>query len=454
MSLQDVFAELGVLLARYGYLDPDAPAQRDVKEAPTTALLEALFSKAAFVLVTDVATTDLSPLVPALLRAQLLVQRDGKLASNVTILRRGKLFLAGDLDQDRALSVPSFSGVTNALSRLLVPGPFEHAVDMGCGSGVLGFEMADHATKVTGTDLNPRALALARINAAMNSVSNIEFCEGSLLDPLGQVCVDMIVGNLPYVMSPDQNLLFRDGDRPAAQLLKEAVIGASLRLAPGGVAQMLCNWPHDSANPAAGPQHLVTDSGLDAIAITYAVRSPLEHARNWNRELADNDPKAFEQLAERWTNWFSSQNIDAIAFGALTLRRPDGRTPVFRHFHAASWPTGKAGRQVQRILHAIGAEDPFAKPDSSVPRLVDHTLKQDLRCEDGSYRPKSLRLLPDDTIGLGLELESRDASTLSRVDGVRKLSDVIDSNPEHARCLRRLWHLGLLDITPEKGPLH
>ncbi|WP_141468262.1 methyltransferase [Pelagimonas varians] len=232
-------------------------------------------------------------------------------------------------------------------------GPFRHAVYMGCGSGVLALEMAPEAAQVSGTDINPRPLALARINAAMNGGGRVRFLEGSLLDPLGDATVDQIVGNLPFVMSPDQSLIYRDGERPAAQLLREAIAGASRHLSPGGVAQMLCNWASDPAELAAEPQRLVAQSGLDAIAISYSNRTPREHAKNWNQSLANSNPQEFERVSDRWQEWFAAQNINSIAFGYLTLRRPIARAPSFRHFSAASWPVGNAGRHVARLLREM-----------------------------------------------------------------------------------------------------
>ena len=48
-----------------------------------------------------------------------------------------------------------------------------------------------------------RALAFAAFNAALNGVGNIEFREGSLLEPVTGERFDLIVSNPPYVISPE-----------------------------------------------------------------------------------------------------------------------------------------------------------------------------------------------------------------------------------------------------------
>jgi len=75
----------------------------------------------------------------------------------------------------------------------------------------------------------------------------------------------------------------------------------------------------------------------------------------------------------------------------------------------------------------MSGEDPFAAPDTVVPRLLDHVLYQTSRHENGTYQAPASWLEPDDSIGLQLDdLDPGDAQALGRVDGIRTLAEVID----------------------------
>src|SRR5512137_2860314 len=61
----------------------------------------------------------------------------------------------------------------------------DRAAEPGCGTGVLSIFMAlAGASRVTGTDTDPAAIAAAQQNAALNRAANAEFIKGSLLGPV------------------------------------------------------------------------------------------------------------------------------------------------------------------------------------------------------------------------------------------------------------------------------
>ena len=49
-----------------------------------------------------------------------------------------------------------------------------------------------------GTDINPRAIALARANATLNGIGNVEFRAGNLYEPVQGDEFDLIVSQPPY----------------------------------------------------------------------------------------------------------------------------------------------------------------------------------------------------------------------------------------------------------------
>lgn len=88
---------------------------------------------------------------------------------------RGKRF-AIEIDAGEAFGTAhhaSTRGCLLALDRLARRRPFHRVLDLGCGSGVLAIASAKRcpAARVTATDIDPRAIDVARVNAHLNGVA-------------------------------------------------------------------------------------------------------------------------------------------------------------------------------------------------------------------------------------------------------------------------------------------
>jgi SAM-dependent methyltransferase len=78
----------------------------------------------------------------------------------------------------------SLSGVDPALIRALAPRPGQRLLDVGSGQGDPAIALAQlvaPAGSVTGIDISPRMLAIARLRARMRGVRNVRFRAGDLL---------------------------------------------------------------------------------------------------------------------------------------------------------------------------------------------------------------------------------------------------------------------------------
>ncbi len=73
------------------------------------------------------------------------------------------------------------------------------ALDVGCGYGAVGIAAARFNPKlrVVLTDVNRRAVLLARQNVERNRVSNVEVRQGSLFEPVKDGCFDCVLSNPP-----------------------------------------------------------------------------------------------------------------------------------------------------------------------------------------------------------------------------------------------------------------
>jgi 16S rRNA (guanine1207-N2)-methyltransferase len=111
---------------------------------------------------------------------------------------------------------------TELILEALDVGPCELLLDLGCGYGAIGIAAARlrEDGRVVLTDVNERAVSLARENVRTNRVANAEVRQGSLYEPVKGLAFDHIVSNPPL----------RAGRRVVDRIISEA----PAHLLPGG----------------------------------------------------------------------------------------------------------------------------------------------------------------------------------------------------------------------------
>lgn len=124
------------------------------------------------------------------------------------------------------------------------------AADIGTGSGAIAVTLACELPNLTvwASDISAEALAVARRNAARNTVfQHVTFLPGDLAEPLLPYApFDCLVANLPYVptaevaAAPDpvsfEPLLARDGGHDGLDLYRRFIPLLSALVAPRGIA--------------------------------------------------------------------------------------------------------------------------------------------------------------------------------------------------------------------------
>jgi SAM-dependent methyltransferase len=157
---------------------------------------------------------------------------------------------------------------TELLARAAYPPQrVDAALDLGCGGGALALLMARAAGRVVGSDFNPRAVAMAKVNAALNGIRNVEFREGDWFSSVAGERFDLIVSQPPFLPKRpnEEHVIFMHGgargDETAHRLagemkdyLTEGGVGfilAELVTAPEGVTALLYGEPVDVEVDAA-----------------------------------------------------------------------------------------------------------------------------------------------------------------------------------------------------------
>jgi SAM-dependent methyltransferase len=339
------------------------------------------------------------------------------------------------------------------------------ALDLCTGSGVQAFLAARHAGRVVAVDINPRALNLAAFGVRLNRIANVEFREGDLYEPVAGERFDLIVANPPYVVSPETELLFRDGGFPRDSFCETLVRRASDFLEQGGHAHLVVNWVHGADEHWSVPiRQWVADAGCDALLLHQVSHGPLDYAALWNRHLW-NDRAAYASALDRWTKYHRDHGIEAIGSGVLILRRRDGSNWI-RAEQLSSELLLPADHHIARL---IGNQDYLAARDERMVlndrfRLVeDHVLEQTSRLgEAGGTQRRVLRL--ENGLRWQVALDANTALVLSRLDGRHPFGEVLADAAEAADeqapppdrfleaglgAVRRLLELGF--VVPVEG---
>jgi methylase of polypeptide subunit release factors len=380
-------------------------------------------------------------------RAGLIALRGGGVAARVALQPFEGLVIASDrgTPRPRPGHVVQIGPATQTLAALTVRRGVQSSLDLGTGSGVHALLAAEHSARVIGTDLNPRALRLARLNAALNGVENVEWRQGDLYAPVREERFGLIAANPPFVVSPARELTFRDGGRGGDSLSREAVTGAALRLDDGGYAGILCSWVTErGAASVETPREWLEGSGCDALVLELTTDSPVTYAVRWN--TPGRRAAAVAEAAEPWLADYRARGIEAISTGVIVLRKRGGSNWT-RLEEVGLGPRGAAGAHVERVFAAEDLlrslrddrellEQPLA--------LAPGTLLVERRRPGGGL--ERARITVEEGIPLPGHVPVPLAPAIAALDGRQPLSSLLDpaAHEEALPSVRRLVAGGLL----------
>ncbi len=323
--------------------------------------------------------------------------------------------------------VLGISGASSSLAQLTVRDPVGRALDLGTGCGVQALHLADHAGHVVATDVNPRALAMTRLNARLNGV-DVEAREGSLYEPVAGERFDLVVTNPPFVVSPadGERLVYRDSGLPGDEMVRRVVTGAVDHLAPGGRAQVLANWVHRHGEPwqdrVGG---WVRGRGVDAWVVQREVVDPAEYVELWLKDAGLHGTPEYVARYDRWLGWFADQRIEAVGFGWVNLRRVD-RTPVL---HLEEWPYEVEQPLGPEVADRGRRTDLLAgPPDLAGARLVTRDdVRQETTGMPGAADPETIVLRQQRGMRRAHRADTVVAGLVGACDGDLTVGQILDA---------------------------
>jgi hypothetical protein len=330
---------------------------------------------------------------------------------------------------DHVLGVSSAS---TSLAQLTVREPVATAFDLGTGCGVQALHLSRHATRVVASDVNERALAMTRLNAALNGV-DVEVRAGSLFEPVAGERLDLVVTNPPFVVSPGdqgaaERLVYRDSGLPGDEVVRRVVTGAPAHLAPGGRCQVLANWVHERGRPwQERVGGWLETTGCDAWVVQREAADPAEYVELWLRDAGVHGRPDYTRRYDAWLAWFEAQGVEAIGMGWLHLRRVD-REPVVR-LEEWPWqveqPLGAEVADRDRRTDLLAALDDDALLGTRLAARVD--VRQESTGEPGAADPETIVLRQQRGMRRARAVDTVEAGLVGACDGDLAVGAILDA---------------------------
>ncbi|MCD6144597.1 class I SAM-dependent methyltransferase [Thermococcus sp.] len=141
----------------------------------------------------------------------------------IEVVIRGERFIF--ITSSGVFSFGKLDRGTNLLIENMVLEKNWRVLDLGCGYGAIGIVASRFVNYVVMTDINKRAVSIAKKNLKINNVKNAEVRWGHLYEPVKGERFHSIITNPPVHAGKD--------------VLREIVINAPLHLYDGGLLQIV-----------------------------------------------------------------------------------------------------------------------------------------------------------------------------------------------------------------------
>ena len=253
--------------------------------------------------------------------------------------------LDGRVGAPRGDFVLGASPASTTLSQLVPPGRYDSALDLGTGCGIQALHL--DAARIVATDLNPRALELARISLGLSGIP-ADLRLGSLYEPVDSELFDLIATNPPYVMSPpgDARLVYREGGFNADELVRQVVTGGADHLSDGGTLTVLGNWAVTAGQTwQERLAEWIQPTGCDALVLQRELLDPYEYIEIWLTDAGLFGRPEYRDRYQAWLDYFAFAGIEAVGMGWIALKKAGREHPSLRFDdwpHAVHQPVGQA----------------------------------------------------------------------------------------------------------------
>ncbi len=308
----------------------------------------------------------------------------------------------------------------------------DSALDLGCGAGTGALLVAPRARRVLGTDINPRAIVLSRLNAAINGVRHAEFRQGDLFGPVGDETFDLIFSQPPFVAGPETAgaPTYLHGGARGDELALRILSGLSGRLRPGGRAVLLVEWP--DVGEEGIESRIRRALGAPDLSVMVLVGTEIdldEHCAWYALGEHPGDLAAYERKAS-----LRREHLERMGIRALRL----AFNVIWRGPVAPGWTSSVEARPLTkvrvtsaRIGRLLAARDLVAGGREALLRASLGVPEGATFCEErgapDADAPATIRVdLPDEALVPPIVLNPEAAALVSRVHRAASVREAAD----------------------------
>ena len=319
--------------------------------------------------------------------------------------------------------VLGISAASTSLAQLTIRDRVARSLDLGTGCGVQALHLARHSGAVVATDVNERALRLARFNAELNDVAaTVEVRSGSFFEPVAGERFDLIATNPPFVISPatGERLVYRDSGLPGDRVVEDIVRAAPAHLTEGGWCQVLANWVVAAGVPWDERLAGWVPEGTDAYVVQRELVDPAAYVELWLKDAGLHGAVDYLVRYDTWLSWFEDQGVEAVGFGWINLHRTgSSRRELLEWPYDVEQPVAPAIRDWARAAEAqVG-------PDSRLVARAD--VRQETLGAPGAEDPETVVLRQQRGLRRARRVDTVEAALVGACDGELTVGQILDA---------------------------
>lgn len=281
----------------------------------------------------------------------LLVRSGRKLGSSVELVQVCGCWFATDRRyggewRDDVVYFPGQDSL--AMCRWTPRWPALRMLDLCTGSGIQAILAGKNASYVEGFDLAVRSVDFASFNAALNGRQQCHFFQSDLFSACGDSKYECILGNPPWVPSPQHTELFRSGGANGEILVEKVCRELSRYLTPRGRAAIFVEYPLYENSPYLERIRGWLGPGSWGLALlTRCYFTTLEY-------VSQQTGSHFhpERDFEIWMRSYEAENIQGMGSGLLFVFRLPDDHPSWSVERLGGFPLVDVSSQVDRWLNS------------------------------------------------------------------------------------------------------
>lgn len=311
--------------------------------------------------------------------------------------------------------------------------PLGQSLDICTGSGIHAILSSYHSQASLGFDINPRAIAFSKLNAAFNGRDNCQFVLSDGYQEAGQRVFDRITINPPFVPCPENiGELYRAGGGTGESVTEKVVRGLPQYLAPGGLfamtteaAETRTSTPLERLRSWLGPGW-----GLSAL---YFNRFPLnDYVLPHALASVEFRPQDGAAEFERWLEAYEAHQITAMVQGIFyAVRLQDGQVD-WQHERWMRRPHQDMTATVEDWLRSLQSwHSPL--PGDVRPRIHPQ-VKTIYQAESGAV----VEFAGEQWCATPLRVGATEAAVLRSLTAGQSLAQMLAEVPQAEQALRNL----------------